>query len=174
MSEPADTRSEKWGWLPTALRPLEREHTGRGELRLIETTVLVIIGVILAIATVNDVVRQTHTNHRLVADLRTWRTVTGHDYKNVGVEQDIKTFTTRDIPCGNVSPGAPESVSRICLILTGPVRHGMRTVAGGYYLPAYVQDLRKSRYGCFGIAESEDLCGAPIPAGAPQLKLKEG
>ena len=41
--------------------------------RLIETTLLILAGLLLAIATVNDVVDQTHVNHRLIADLRTWR-----------------------------------------------------------------------------------------------------
>jgi hypothetical protein len=176
MSGPEDPSGERgWSWLPSGLRPLQHERRGRGELRLIETTLLVILGLILAVATVNDVVLQTHTNHRLVADLRTWRELTGHDYKNVGTEQDVKNFTTRDVTCGNTSPGAPESVARICLITTGPVRHGLRAVDGGYYLPPYVQDLRKSRYACFGDAVSEELCGLRTPPSAPHpALLKDG
>jgi hypothetical protein len=49
-------------------------------VRLIETTILILFGLLLAGATVNDVVRQTHTNQRLIDDLRTWRVYTGHDY----------------------------------------------------------------------------------------------
>jgi hypothetical protein len=164
------TRSRLPGWA----RPLEHERSGRGELRLIETTILVLAGILLAVASVNDVVLQTHTNHRLIADERTWRELTGHDYKNIAAEQDVKHFTTRDVVCGNTSAGAPESVPRVCLIVTGAVRHGRRAVHGGYYLPAYVQDLSRNRYGCFGTAVSERLCGAKTPSGAPTPALEGG
>ncbi|MGH2834372.1 MAG: hypothetical protein ACRDK2_16500 [Solirubrobacteraceae bacterium] len=174
MTESPTKTSSRSQWLPAWARPLEHERSGRGELRLIETTILVLAGILLAVATVNDVVLQTHTNHRLVADLRTWRTLTGHDYKNVGTEQDVKNFTTRDVTCGNASPGAPESVTRVCLIMTGPVHHGLRAVHGGYYLPPYLQDLAKNRYGCFGTATSEQLCKMQTPPGAAHPALEGG
>ena len=41
--------------------------------------------------TINDVVLRTHTNHRLNADLRTWRLYTGHAYRNLSVSQDVHT-----------------------------------------------------------------------------------
>src|SRR6202021_3192815 len=75
--------------LPQRLAARTVELPGLGTLRLVETMVLVVVGLLLAVATVNDVVLQTHTNHRIVADLRSWREYTGHDYQNVGVEQDI-------------------------------------------------------------------------------------
>jgi hypothetical protein len=133
--------------------------------------ILVIVGLIFATATVNDVVRQTHVNHRLDADLRTWRTLTGHDYKNVALEQDVTHFTSTDVACGNTSAGAPESVPRVCLIISGAVRGGLREVRGGYYLPAYVPDLRVSRYACFGSAREASKCGLATPAGAPHTPL---
>jgi len=48
---------------------------------------LVLAGILLATATVNDVVRQAHVDHRLIADLSTWRMSTGHDYHNLTVQQ---------------------------------------------------------------------------------------
>jgi hypothetical protein len=129
------------------------------ERRLIEITVLVLIGVLLAVATVRDVVLQTEVNHRLVADLATWRAYSGHDYHNLTTEQDIKHHTTREIVCGNTSPGAPKARTQLCLILTGPVAHGRRAVRGGYYLPPRLLfDVRSARYGCFGTAVGEGLC----------------
>jgi hypothetical protein len=125
---------------------------------LIETTLLALVGLLLAIATVNDVVLQTHVNHRLVADLRTWRQYTGHRYKNVSVEQDQITHTTRDIACGNVSPGAPKARTQLCIVLTGPVRAGRRAALGGFYLPPTVDDVRTYRYGCYGVASAAGLC----------------
>ncbi|HEX4838327.1 MAG TPA: hypothetical protein VFV03_07390 [Solirubrobacteraceae bacterium] len=138
-----------------------------GSLRLAETTILVLVGVLLAVATVNDVVRQTHVNHRLVADLGTWRTITGHDYRNLKVEQDLKGHTTRDTVCGNVSPGGPDERTQVCLTFVGPVLSGRRAVSGGYYLPAQTVDERSSRYACFGAPAQAGLCGrAAPPAGA--------
>jgi hypothetical protein len=144
--------------LPAWLRPRDTELEGSGRTRLIETTLLVLVGLLLAIATVNDVVRQTHVNHRLVADLRTWREYTGHAYKNLSVEQDLYGHTTRDIVCGNVTPGPPKARTQLCLALTGPVSAGRRAALGGFYLPPKVDDVRRYRYGCYGSARSAGLC----------------
>jgi hypothetical protein len=169
MSEPPTAaKREAWGWLPEWARPLERERRGLGSLRLAETTILILLGIFLAVATVNDVVQQAHVNHRLKADLLTWRTVTGHDYVNLATEQDVKTYSTRDIVCGNVSPGAPGERAQVCLMLTGAVVSGKRSVSGGYYLPPYKADLRANRYKCFGLAAETDLCAlSSPPAGSP-------
>ncbi len=80
-------------------------------------------------------VQQTHVNHRLVADLHTWRLATGHDYHNLSVEQDVKAHTTRDTVCGNVSPGGPKERTQVCLVLVGPGSREAGQVSGGYYLP---------------------------------------
>jgi hypothetical protein len=144
--------------LPAWLRPRDEELRGDGRTRLIETTLLVLVGLLLAIATVNDVVRQTHVNHRLVADLRTWREYTGHAYKNLSVEQDLFGHTTRDIVCGNVTPGPPKARTQLCLALTGPVSAGRRAALGGFYLPPKVDDVRHDRYACYGSAKAAGLC----------------
>jgi hypothetical protein len=146
------------GRLPAWMRPRDHELPGSGRTRLVETTLLMLVGLLLAIATVNDVVRQTHVNHRLVADLRTWRAYTGHHYKNLSVEQDLRGHTTRDIVCGNVSPGAPKARTQLCIVLSGPVRAGRRAAPGGFYLPAKVDDIARYRYGCYGSATAAGLC----------------
>jgi hypothetical protein len=157
-----------WAGLPEWARPRESERSGLGSLRLAESTILILVGVLLAIATINDVVQQTHVNHRLIADLRTWRVVTGHPYHNLSVEQDLKGHTTRDTVCGNVSPGGPKERMQVCLVLVGPVLSGRRAVSGGYYLPAQTVDGHRSRYACFGTAAQAGLCGlSKPPSGAP-------
>jgi hypothetical protein len=154
--------------LPEWAQPRDHEQRGLGSLRLAETTILILVGVLLAIATINDVVQQTHVNHRLVADLRTWRVVTGHAYHNLTIEQDAKGHTTRDTVCGNVSPGGPKERTQVCLVLVGSVLSGRRAVSGGYYLPAQTIDGRRSRYACFGTAAQAGLCGlSKPPSGAP-------
>ncbi len=68
------------------------------------------LAVLLAMATVNDVGRQVDVNQRLIADLRTWRHYTGHDYHNLSVEQELLGRTTQhEVVCGNTSPGCAES-----------------------------------------------------------------
>jgi hypothetical protein len=158
MSAPARSAGEPGARLPTWLRPREHELLGTGRTRLIESTLLALVGLLLAIATVNDVVLQTHVNHRLNADLASWRGYTGHDYKNLSVEQDLFGHSTRDIVCGNTTPGPPKERIQLCLAMTGPVVGGRRAVHGGWYLPVKSEDLRRYRYGCYGSSKSEGLC----------------
>jgi hypothetical protein len=159
---PTPVDAQRWrrlgGWVRLHARPRESERRGLGSLRLAETTLLILFALLLAIATVNDVVQQTHVNHRLIADLATWRAATGHDYHNIGVEQDIKEHSTRDTVCGNVSPGAPKQRTQICLRVAGPTVAGRRKVSGGYYLPPRSEDEASLRYGCFGSAVQAGLC----------------
>lgn len=124
------------------------------QVRLVETTLLVLVGIVLAAATVNDVVRQTGINQRLIADLKTWRQYTGHDYHNLSIDQELLGANSkREVVCGNTSPAAPKATTQVCLAIWGPVVDGRRTVQGGWYLPANVEfDVRADRYGCFGPA----------------------
>jgi hypothetical protein len=128
-------------------------------VRLIETTLLALAGVLLATATINDLAREVRINKRLIVDTRLWREYTGHDYANLTTEETIFGETGhRDVVCGNTSPGAPQTRTQLCLAIGGPVADGRRTVLGGWYLPAYAEDERAERYGCFGKA-TEGLCG---------------
>jgi hypothetical protein len=150
---------ERWQWLPAWLRPRAVELRGTGQMRLIETTLLVLVGVVLAVATVNDVARQTGVNQRLIADLKTWRHYTGHDYHNLSIDQELLgSNSKREVVCGNTRPGAPKATTQICLAIWGPVVDGRRTVHGGWYLPPNLEfDVRAARYGCFGPA-SRGIC----------------
>ena len=89
--------------------PAARNGEGRpsSRLRLLESLVLLGAALLLGVATVNDVVRQTHINHRLVADLRTWRTYTGHDYRRLSASQDFRHHTTREVVCLDCGERAP-------------------------------------------------------------------
>jgi hypothetical protein len=135
------------------LAPRDSERVGVGNVRLVETTLLLLAALLLAIATVNDVVRQTHTNRRLIADLGTWRHYTGHAYHNLAIEQEIvESGRHHEIVCGNTAPGAPKARTQLCLVIGGPQAGGRRSVLGGWYLPAKAEDLPALRYGCFGEA----------------------
>jgi hypothetical protein len=154
MSDPsAQVHPPSVGRLPGWLRPRSTERAGSGRTRLVESTLLVLAGLLLASATVNDVVRQTHVNQRLIADVRTWRAYTRHDYHNLSVDQQLLgEQSKREVVCGNTSPGPPKGRTQLCLLIWGPVVDGRRTVQGGWYLPANSEDVRVARYGCFGPA----------------------
>ena len=130
----------------------------RSRVWLAETTVVLLAGALLAVATINDVVRQTHINQRLIADLSTWRAYTGLPYHNLAVSQDYTKHFTREVVCGNTSPGDPKTHTQLCLVITGPVSHGRRTVRGGWYLPRGVENLTRYRYACFGAPKGQSLC----------------
>lgn len=158
-ASPSQRGPERWERLPSWLRPSEIELPGSGELRLVETIVLVLIGLLLGVATANDVARQRDVNVRLIADLRTWRTDTGHDFHNLSIDQQLlgggrsSSSTDREVVCGNTAPGRPKATSQLCLVIAGSVVDGRRTVQGGWYLPAHTEDdVRGARYGCFGPA----------------------
>jgi len=129
------------------------EGSGARRLWLVETAVLVLVGAVLAVATVNDLGRAVDINHRVGADLNTWRHYTHHDYVNISVdEKTLGENSQRELLCGNTSPGPPGERSQICLAIWGPVVHGLRSVHGGWYLPPHERDSRANRYGCFGLA----------------------
>jgi hypothetical protein len=159
MSSPARARRDLASRLPSALRPRTEERRGTGRLRLIETTLLVIAAVLLATATINDVARQVGVEHRLSTDLATWRARTGHDYRNLSVDQQLLgQQTEHEVVCGNTRPGPPKSSAQLCLEIWGPVRSGRRQVHGGWYIPARSEDERQLRSRCFGAAVVEALC----------------
>jgi hypothetical protein len=161
--------------LPEWARPRDEERRGLGSLRLAETTILILFGVLLAVASVNDVAQQTHVNHRLIADLHTWRVATGRDYHNLIVSQDLQGHTTRDTVCGNLTPGAPKERTQVCVTLIGPQVKGEREITGGFYLPPLSENTPSKRYACFGAAVASGSCGAKAPPSgspsAPPLRL---
>ncbi len=163
----------RWKFLPEWLQPRDRELEGTGRRRLVEVTLLILAGLLLAVATVNDLVEQTHVNHRLIADLRTWREYTGHDFHNVSTEQDLYGHTTRDIVCGNTTPGPPKERVQLCLLMTGPVVDGRRMVHGGWYLRPKVEDVPIYRYGCFGTATPARFCGTAAATSAAATAAAE-
>jgi hypothetical protein len=146
--------------LPAWLRLGEIARKPGGGVLLAEGGVLLLAAALLATATINDLVLQTHTNDRLIADMRTWRAYTGHDYHNLQVSRDISGLSTREIVCGNTSPGGLKARVQLCLVVTGPVRAGARAVSGGWYLPPRTEDERRYRYACFGPARGEGRCPA--------------
>ena len=137
-------------------------------VRLVETTVLVLMGLLLAVATLYDLALNTRINHRLVDDVRTWRAYTGHGYHNLAIDRQLLgRNSAHEVVCGNTSPGPPGARIQLCLVIAGPVVAGRRSVQGGWYVQAYQPDVRASRYGCFGDG-AQGLC--PPPAAGPPAR----
>jgi hypothetical protein len=176
------TRAGRSGRMRELLGPRREERRGRGELRFIETAVLLLVGVVLLVATVNDVHRMVNNGTRLAADLKSWTVYTAVYSHNPFIEQDIKTFSTRDVVCADEEKGKPKGKPQVCLIFTGPVSGGRRLARGGFWLVARGTDVHEPvldrpqyRYACFGSAIAEHLCGIPKPPrGLPNKPLVGG
>ena len=121
MSDACDTAERGWQRLPPRLRPRDAERPGSGRLWLVETIVLLLVGLLLAIATVNDVVlRRTSTTASSPTCARgapTPATTTRTSRPN----RTSAHHTTTDVVCGNTTPGPPKERTQICLQMTGPV-----------------------------------------------------
>lgn len=148
-------------------------------LRRVETVVLLLIGLLFAVATIYDLTRQVRIGDRLHADLVSWQAITGANYHNAFVELDAKHYTTRDVACGWTPATDPHKRAMTCLIFTGPVHGWHRVATGGYYLlgvgPArrrLAYDRARYRYGCNAGARSAGFrCRLHAPPGAPDKPL---
>lgn len=176
MSTVTEQPGVRAGWRER-LRPRDDDHGGRGRLYRTETLVLALVAVVLAVATVYDVVRQVHVNNRFRADLVSWTVITGRRDRHAIIEQDAKTYTTRDVVCGKTA-SSPSAPALVCLIFRGPVKGGRRSSIGGYYVLKSGRhknaafDAARYRYGCFGDATAQGFrCRAAAPPGAPDKPL---
>jgi hypothetical protein len=130
--------------------------------------VLLVAGLVLAVATVNDIGRSVHITERIKLDQHTYRYVM---HTHGGVATAIRkvsvtpgSTTKIDVAC-SPTPGGPRGSS--CLVIGGPaggvgVQH-LRRVEGGYRLLPGSRNLYAARYGCFGVPARQQLCGASPP-----------
>jgi hypothetical protein len=160
------------------LRPRDDDHGIGGRLYRAETIILALLAVVLTVATVYDLVRQVHVNNRLHADLVSWEAISGHLDRHAIIEQDAKTYTTRDVVCGRTAASTPAPPAVVCLIFQGPVKAGRRGAFGGYYVlksgrrKGLVDDIARERYGCFGDATAQGFrCRAVAPPGFPDKPI---
>lgn len=149
----------------------------RGRLYRAETVVLALVALVFTVATVYDLARTVHISNRFHADLASWTAITGRRDRHAIIEQDSKTYTTRDIVCGRAASTASVP-AEVCLIFQGPVKDGRRNAFGGYYVlkggrrKNLVKDVASRRYACFGDAIAQGFrCLATAPPGAPDKPL---
>lgn len=152
------TRSQDFGWLPARLRPATTDHGGGPGRRAAELAVLAVVGLLLAAASINDLVHQTRVQERLAVDKATWTAYTHHTVRRLFVTPGVGS--TRDTAC---APPAQTADHRLCLILTGPTDGPRRVVSGGFNLPSTGDNRYGRRSACFGSARSEGLCGPSGP-----------
>lgn len=161
---PATPTPPSLGWiarLPRWARPRATppggDPAGR-DVRSIETILVLGVGLVLAAAVVWDVARQVRVNRREDIDKKTWVAYTHKQAKNLSIR--LLQRGTTDFVCSPPTSRLP----RQCLMVAGATRGGLRTVQGGYYVPAQRDDRYSVRYGCFGVPARRHLCGARGPA----------
>jgi hypothetical protein len=142
--------------LPAWLAPRDEDAPKRGLWR-VETVVLILVGIVLAVASFNDIFWSVDDNARLAADQTTWRQYTHRDYYNVSAAALVLGQPV-DLACANARPGPPGERTQICILLDGPVVHGLRSVIGGWRLAARIGDFPDERYDCFGAGATKTLC----------------
>jgi hypothetical protein len=153
---PSDAATTLLERLPRWARPEDEEPPDpTGLRRAAELAVLLVLGVLLAAATVSDLARQVRLDERIAVDKTTWSAYTHRQLKKINVSTGLRS--TRDSACAPPFSGASY---RLCLVLTGPT-HGRRTITGGYRLPLTGLDRYYRRSDCFGAARRQALCGAP-------------
>jgi hypothetical protein len=163
--------ARRWpGWLRWLLRRSDANAGGPAnqDLRLIETAVLLVAGLVLAVATVNDIGRAVHITERIKLDQHTYRY---YMHTRGGVATPIRKVAVTpgstskvDVAC-SPQPGGAHGSS--CLVISGPA-HGsgpqhLRIVEGGYRLLPNARNRYVARYGCFGTSARQALCGARPP-----------
>jgi hypothetical protein len=143
--------------LPPVLQPRAVDDGGGPGRRAAELAVLLVLGLLLAAATVDDVVHQVRVDERIAVDKTTWIAYTHHPLKKIFIKTGVGTTT--DVGC---APPATGASYRLCLILSGP-SSPRRMVRGGYRLPLIGDNRFGRRYACFGSALGDGLCGASGP-----------
>jgi hypothetical protein len=167
MSAPAAHRARR-SWLPPFLgpRPQSQADPAGRDLRAIETVIIVLLGLLLAAASVDDVAHQVRLNKRTSADRVTWRAYAHANIKHL----DVRTLEhgTTDFVCRSTTTVAADAAAeiRLCLMVGGPTVDNKRTVDGGYYIPVRAPDRYTYRYGCFGLPAHRSLCGSASAAAA--------
>jgi hypothetical protein len=157
MSDTATTvRRGLFDRLPPGLAPREHDAPNR-RLWRVETLVLLLVGAVIAVASFNDIGWTVDYTGRLVADQVTWRHYTQRDTPSVGVGP-LVVGQPEDTACGDATPGPPEERTQICVLLDGPVVHGLRTVIGGWRLAARADNIPVARYDCYGAGATKALC----------------
>lgn len=171
MSAPAPTPVPPAGapaWRRWLLRRSDANAAGpaNADLRLVETAIVIVAGLVLAVATVNDIGRAVHINERLRIDAHTYRY---YMHTQRGVATSIRKVAVTPAVQGKVDvacsppPGGPRGST--CLVIGGPVHPSasgqQRAVLGGYELLPRQRNRYYARFGCFGAPARQQLCGAP-------------
>jgi len=139
----------------------ERDPASR-DVRAIETTIMVLLGLLLAVAVIYDVAHQVRLNTRETADRASWRAYEHVTDVKTRLDVRVPLRGTTDYVCRSTStvPAVALHQVRLCLQFTGPIVNDRRRVDGGYYLAPHASDRAAYRYGCFGAPAQSALCEA--------------
>ena len=159
MTGAASTRRRFGERLPPWLAPRENKPTSprRGLQRMLETTALIVVGIVLAVAAIYDLSYDVGNDHRMAADVATWTQFTGQKPVTIWAHP-VSVGQTTDVSCGSVALGPSVNETQVCLVLVGRVRNGLRTIFGAWQLPWGDADHIADRFGCVGGAVSPKWC----------------
>jgi hypothetical protein len=148
--------------VPSWLAP--RESTDktlrRGPLWMYETFVLIVVGIVLSVAVIYDLSYDVGNDHRMAADVATWRLFVGQKPTTIWAHP-VQLGHTTDVSCGTVALGPAVNETQVCLLLVGPVRNGLRRIYGGWQLAWGLSDHTGYRFACFGSVVNTHWCPRP-------------
>ena len=124
--------------------------------------VLLAAAILVTAATVNALAGQVTRLHRQALDRRLFqaRVAAAGQAHDFGLPRVFAGFRV-DRACAP-RRGGPPPAHRLCFVMRtgGPLS---RRIVGGYRLPLRGTDVRRHRYGCFGVPASTGRCGRAPP-----------
>ena len=128
---------------------------------------LLAVAILVTVATVSALAGQVTRLHRQTLDRQLFRARVAaagqqHDFGLPRVFAGVAV----DRVCAP-RRGGPPPPHRLCFVLrtSGPLS---RRIAGGYRLPQRGTDVRRHRYGCFGVPRRTGRCGGVPPRALPR------
>jgi hypothetical protein len=112
-----------------------------------------VIGVVLLTAVIYDLSYDVGNDHRMAADVATWRLFVGQKPDKIWAKPVVLGHT-EDVSCGSVALGPSTQETQVCLLFVGPVRNGLRPIAAAWQLPWGAADHSYLRFACLGPAAS--------------------
>ena len=126
---------------------------------------LLAVAILVTVATVSALAGQVTRVHRQTLDRQLFRARIAGQQHDFGLPR-VFAGVAVDRVCAP-RRGGPPPPHRLCFVLrtSGPLS---RRIVGGYRLPQRGTDVRRHRYGCFGVPRRTGRCGGAPPRARPR------
>ena len=128
---------------------------------------LLAVAILVTVATVSALAGQVTRLHRQTLDRQLFRAriAAARQQHDFGLPR-VFAGVAIDRVCAP-RRGGPPPPHRLCFVLrtSGPLS---RRIVGGYRLPPRGIDVRRHRYGCFGVPRRTGRCGGAPPGARPR------